>query len=636
MAISASDVSLILEKLDFLNLIQEHVPLKRVGSRYVGLCPFHSESSASFSVNPTMGVYYCFGCHASGDAITFVRNLDRLDFAGAVEYLAQRVGITITHDSPDESRKRNEQKKVREILEKAVEFYQANLAIEQYAFAKSYVDSRGITQSLIDRFRIGVAPSDPLKLSNVLRVSNDQFVAAGLGYVDSNGRARDMFAGRLVFPIFDQGGQPLGFGGRVIPGASYPGESEPAKYKNSPETQNYSKRRVLYGLNWAKSEIVHQDRAVICEGYTDVVAFFGAGLPIAVATCGTALTEEHVDRLKNFSKNIILAFDGDKAGSNATERIYEWERKFSLNVRVASFPLGEDPSSVKDPQLLHKAIDEARPFLAFRVERVISAKDLSSIEGRVLAADAALELVAEHPNALVRGQYLMMVADLCKLEAKELQRTLDRLVKRVQSRQTQGYIPQIAKGDHPQNSSHDDIESAPVLSELDDPHQGNESVALNQLFDGAMRPYNEALRKLLQGPEGLISYMPEYLFSNPVHLELVRYIREHPSRVAITSNTGLLSATARALMMRLIAVQSDFDEVDVIARLVEHHAGRIIDNMVRQIRNVNAEHEHDPSNIIHVSETMTYIRSAQARLRDYETRDAAVTELLEFFATVRE
>ncbi len=630
MAISSEDISAVLEKLDFLNLVQEHIPLRRVGNRYVGLCPFHSESTPSFSVNPSMGVYYCFGCHASGDAITFVRNVDRLDFADAVEQLAQRVGITITRDSTEDSTKRNQVKSVRETLRRAVEYYHNNLRLPEFEFARNYLESRGIESKLWDDFQVGVASSDSSKLSAVLRVPNEIFTASGLGYIDSRGRARDMFAGRLVFPIFDQSGNPVAFGGRVLPGVHYPGEGEPAKYKNSPETEIYAKRRVLYGLNWAKSHIVHQDRVVICEGYTDVIAFFGANLPIAVATCGTALTEEHIDRLKNFSRNVVLAFDGDKAGSNATERIYEWERKYSLNIRVASFPEGADPSSLRDPELLAVAVSQAKPFLSFRLERLVGSKDLSSIEGRVNAANAALELVAQHPNPMVRAEYLMMVGDLCKLDVKELDRTLDQYVKLWQSRSRQA---QVNTTSHVDSFAPSETNSS-SLDQAEDPALQRDVIesAINELLEPSLRPYNEALRILLQNPSGLAPFIPEYLFSNSIHVELVKHIVSSSSKNEIVATAVKLSPKARGLLMRLVAVPSEIDEVDAIARLLEHHAGRMVDDMVRQIRSSPSESEDDKAHIIGVSETLIHIRRMLARTRDQETRDDAVGELLAFFA----
>ena len=216
----------------------------------------------------------------------------------------------------------------------------------------------------------------------------------------------------------------MALGGRVLPGSS-----DPAKYKNSIETPIYSKRRTLYALNWAKQDIIKSEEVVVCEGYTDVIGLFEAGVERAVATCGTALAEEHVKLLRGFASRVVLAFDADGAGQSAAGRFYEWERRLSMDVAVAALPLGSDPGEMArtDPDGLRAAIEGAKPFLQFRVERILDAAELSTPEGRAKAADAALAAVAEHPDNLVRDQYLMQVAERCRLEPLLLRDRLEQL-----------------------------------------------------------------------------------------------------------------------------------------------------------------------------------------------------------------
>ncbi len=637
MSIPQSDVAAVLERVDLLALIQEHVPLRRVGNRFVGLCPFHSESTPSFSVNAQLGVYYCFGCQASGDAISFVRHFERLDFADAVEQLAHRVGVSITRDSATDSQKRSETKLIREVLSRAIEFFAANLRdSEDGKLAQQYLGSRGITDELIARFQIGFSPRDSARLPAYLKVPAPLFAAAGLGYVDSGGRAHDMFAGRITFPIFDQSGNPVAFGGRVLPGISYPGDSEAAKYKNSPETENYAKRRTLYGLNWAKAEIVRRDRAVICEGYTDVIAFFASDLGVAVATCGTALTEDHLDRLKNFSKNIVLAFDGDKAGASATERIYEWERRFQLNVRVANFPAGEDPASLslKDPELLRQCVQSAEPFLSFRLNRHFAAGDFSSIEGRVQLANSALSLIAEHPNPLVRGEYLMVVADRCRLDPRELERRLEREVRSYQarSRAATRYIAPATNAEIEATVGAGSEES-PGRSQGEPAAKAVQHFSLSELLDPSQRPYNEALRQLAQRPAELAAFMPSFLFTHPVHTELVSLMSRCASAEQVLAEIDTLSESARGLLMRLLVETAEPDEVDVISLLIERYAQKVVDETKRSIRKMDFASPGDATEVARrISETTSYISRLRARLWDQETRDEAVGELLVYFA----
>jgi DNA primase len=216
----------------------------------------------------------------------------------------------------------------------------------------------------------------------------------------------------VLFPIFDPQGHPVGFGGRVMPGSDGP------KYKNSAESAVYAKSRVLYGLHWAKTEIVEADEVIVCEGYTDVIGFAAAGAGRAVATCGTALTEDHVKLLRRFARRVVLAFDADAAGQSAAARFYEWERAHDLDVAVADLPAGVDPADLAqtDPDRLVAAVAGARPFLEFRVDRALNGADRSSGEGRARAAEQALAMVAEHPDPLVRDHYAMTVASRCQFE----------------------------------------------------------------------------------------------------------------------------------------------------------------------------------------------------------------------------
>jgi DNA primase len=218
-----------------------------------------------------------------------------------------------------------------------------------------------------------------------------------------------------MFPIYDARGEPAGFGGRTL------GDDQP-KYKNSPETPIYQKSRLLYGLNWAKAEVVARGDVIICEGYTDVMGFALAGAPNAVATCGTALADEHFQVLKNLARRVTLAYDADAAGQGAAERWYRWEQEYEIQLRVADLPLGQDPGDLWEhdrPRLL-LALEHAEPFLQFRLDRAIAGADLASIEGRARAATAAATIIAEHPNDLVRDQYVMKLAGALDIDADRL------------------------------------------------------------------------------------------------------------------------------------------------------------------------------------------------------------------------
>ncbi|MEY2405930.1 MAG: primase [Acidimicrobiaceae bacterium] len=421
MGILDEDVQRVREAVNLREIVSQYVQLKRVGRRWVGLCPFHAEKSGSFNVNEENGLWKCFGCQKGGDTISFVREIEQLDFVGAVEWLASRCGIGLRFTEKGEDEGRRRRGVLLDAMTKAVAWYHERLLHGSDAGeARGYLRSRGLDGDVVRRYEIGWAPDAWDELARALRLPDDVLVDTGLGFLNRGGRPTDAFRGRVLFPIYDASGDPVAFGGRILPGRDGP------KYKNSPETAIYSKSKVLYGLNWAKTDIVHEDEAIVCEGYTDVIGFAAAGVPRAVATCGTALTEEHLRLLKRFARRIVLAFDADAAGQNAAAKFYEWEKKLDLEVAVAAMPDGVDPADLArtDPAALQAAVKGAMPFLGFRVNRVLGGGALSSPEGRARAAETVLDVIREHPSELVRDQYVMEVADRCRLDPNTLRARL--------------------------------------------------------------------------------------------------------------------------------------------------------------------------------------------------------------------
>jgi DNA primase len=289
--------------------------------------------------------------------------------------------------------------------------------------ARDYLRSRGISGDTARQYRLGWAPDGWDELVRALDLPPEVLRDAGLAFTNRAGRLQDTFRARILFPIFTEAGDPVAFGGRILPGSP-----DPAKYKNSPESAVYTKSKVLYGLNWAKAEVVRQDRVVVCEGYTDVIGMATAGIPVAVATCGTALTAEHFRLLKRFANRVVLAFDADEAGQGAADRFYEWERDFDLQVAVARLPSGSDPGALAqvEPAALRAAVDDAMPFLKFRLERVLRGRPVATPEDRARTAQAALAVVAEHPDVNVRKLYAIEVAAHCRLPEGDAMRMVER------------------------------------------------------------------------------------------------------------------------------------------------------------------------------------------------------------------
>ena len=431
MAIVADDIERVRASTSIVEIVQQYVALRKTGRNWVGLCPFHAEKSGSFNVREETGRYKCFGCQVAGDVFNFVQEIENIDFVAAVEKLAARANITLTYTSGGEGRDRTRRKELVGAMEAAVEWYHKRLLEAPDArAARDYLRSRGLAGDVARQFKIGYAPDDWDALSSHMLAAGftaDVLRDVGLAFTNKANRLQDSFRARVMFPIFTDAGEPVAFGGRVLPGSS-----DPAKYKNSPETKIYFKSKTLYGLNWAKNEVVRADQVIVCEGYTDVIGFHRSGVPRAVATCGTALTEEHVRVMKRFASKVVLAFDADAAGQGAAEKFYEWEQKYQVQVSVARFASGKDPGDLasSDPAALAAAVDEAIPFLGFRINRVVQGAQLRSPEDRARVASRALEVINEHPDVNVRKLYAGEVATRVGLPVADLVRQAERRVAR--------------------------------------------------------------------------------------------------------------------------------------------------------------------------------------------------------------
>ncbi len=402
------DIERVRAAANIADVIQGYVALRRVGRNWVGLCPFHAEKSGSFNVREETARYRCFGCQASGDVISFVQAKENVDFVGAVEFLAAKTGISLRYDTGGEQKERGHRKALVEVMESAAAWYHQRLLTAPDARgAREYLRSRGISGDVARHFQIGWAPDDWDALTRGLGKDGAMLREVGLAFLNRRERLQDSFRGRVLFPIRNENGEMVAFGGRILPGST-----DPAKYKNSSETAIYAKSKTLYGLSLAKADIVASNQVVVCEGYTDVIGFHRAGVLRAVATCGTALTEEHVRLLKRFASRVVLSFDADAAGQGAAERFYEWERKYDIAVSVVHLPDGMDPGelAVRDPDALRAAVDTADTFLGFRLNRVLKGTRLTSPEVRAKVAEQAMAVLNEHPDVNVRTIYAGQVA----------------------------------------------------------------------------------------------------------------------------------------------------------------------------------------------------------------------------------
>lgn len=608
------DIARVREATDAAAVIGEQVALRRVGTRLHGLCPFHVEKTPSFTVNPAEGLYYCFGCGARGDVITFVRETQHLDFAGAVEWLAARAGIQLRYDTPTATRDHQRRAVLSDAMTRAVEWYHERLlTAPDAATARRYLRERGYDGDVVRSFKLGWAPHAWDELCRALGTGEDVLRDTGLGMRSRNGNMIDVFRERVMFPIFEVDGKPVAFGGRVLPGGEGP------KYKNNQEGPLYSKRRILYGLNWAKGDIVKAGEVIVCEGYTDVIAFHVAGLPRAVATCGTALADEHMQRLKNFARRIVLAYDADSAGQGAAERFYRWEQELDLDIRVINLPAGSDPGST-EAGALRQAVSEARPFLGFRLDRILGTADLSTPEGRGRYAERALDAIASHPSDLVRDQYLMEVAGWARSEdAGSLRRRLEEIRRNGPAparRGERGDGAPAGRGGGAPARRGERGGGAPARRGAASGAGGEPS------DDGAPRPWDEdapwvddgapppwergarsapngrgpdarstgaeleALRLAVHRPEQVASLLEDVLFADPVHLGAFRALIDAPTLVEAIETA---EPPVAELLHRVAVEEPDpsvepDDVVAVLARLAAQRAIAAIevDARVRQ------------------------------------------------------
>jgi DNA primase len=597
MGIVDEDVVRVRESSDIVAIVSGYTQLRKVGQRWTGLCPFHNEKSPSFSVNAEDGLYYCFGCQAKGDVITFVRDLEHLDFPGAVEWLAAKAGISLRYTDRTESEGRQRQKRLYELMERAADWYHERLrSAGDAAAARRYLRSRGFDADEVARYRIGWAPDGWDAMVRALGAPAADLEACGLGFVNKRNRLQDFFRARILFPISDERGRVIGFGGRKLPDADGP------KYQNSRDNELYSKSKALYGLHWAKADVVASNEVVVCEGYTDVIGFARAGVPRAVATCGTALTEDHVRLLKRFTRHLVLAYDADEAGRAASDRVYAWEQAHDIQVSVVDLPAGSDPDELArtDPDALRAAVSGARPFLRFRVDRVLAAADLTTPEERARAAEAALEVVAEHPDELVRDQYVMELSDTCRIDAGKLRNRLE-VVRRT---------PRPAEPD-PRTRRRQVQDPGDAAVDLTDRRP-----TLPPLREGVER---EAIRLRLHHPDVAAPFLDRAFFTHPTARAALDALDAWPTVAEAVEESPVEVAT---LLASLSVEPQAAEPADVLARFASEVGRRTLADLESEARS-----SEDP---LAYAEIVSWLKVTLDHLRRPNAEVESVAQLLAF------
>jgi DNA primase len=380
------------DAVDFVELVSARTDLRRAGTnRFEGLCPFHEERTPSFGIDPVQKVYYCFGCQAAGDMFTFVQETEGVDFKGALELLADRGGIELEREQedPGEAQRRRGRERLLELLARTSAYYERVLwESQEAARAREYLLGRGLAEEALREFHVGYSPSawDRVLVASLRSgFSESELYATGLAQrSQQSNRPYDRFRARVMFPLANLRGQVLGFGARALGEQESDGRRMP-KYLNSTDNSVYHKGLNLYGGDLARTHAARAGQTILCEGYTDVIALHQAGLRNAVGLMGTALTDDQVGELARMAPTVLLALDADSAGQEAMLRAATLAQRRKLELRVVPLPAGADPAELvqrEGPEAIERVIAEAKPFVRFRVERVLQAGDHSSAEGR--------------------------------------------------------------------------------------------------------------------------------------------------------------------------------------------------------------------------------------------------------------
>ena len=425
-----TDVSYVRDHSPIDEVVGDYVQLKSAGGgQKKGLCPFHDEKSPSFHVTPARGYFHCFGCQEGGDVIAFIMKIDHLSFTETIERLASRIGYQLTYEQSSGGPKAPtvQRSRLLEANSQASLFYQEQLQLPTASHARELLIKRGFDKTASQSFEIGYAPDQWDALSKFLLgkgFSAEELLLAGLTKEGTKG-AIDRFRNRLIWPIRDISGDLVGFGARKL--ASDEEDTGP-KYLNTPETSIYKKSQVLYGLDKAKKEIAKKRQVVIVEGYTDVMAAHLAGIPTAVATCGTAFGDEHIRILRRllmdddaFRGEVIFTFDGDAAGQKAALRAFGDDQKFVTQTFVAVEPSGLDPSDLRQEMgdaALRDLIARRVPLFEFAIKSSIKQFDLGNADGRVQALNAAAPLIGKIRDASLRPEYARSLAGWLGMEVE--------------------------------------------------------------------------------------------------------------------------------------------------------------------------------------------------------------------------
>ncbi|MFD6244210.1 DNA primase [Streptomyces roseolus] len=569
--INDDDVKAVRDAVPIDSVVSEYLQLRNAGGGNLkGLCPFHDEKSPSFQVSPSKGLFHCFGCQEGGDTIAFVMKIDHLSFSETVERLAAKAGITLRYEEGgyNPGHQRGERIRLIEAHKIAAEFYAAQLDSPEAEIGRKFLAERGFDQAAAEHFGVGYSPAGWDHLTRFLRgkgFSDKELIVSGLSQEGRRGPI-DRFRGRLMWPIRDVGGEIVGFGARRLRE-----DDNGPKYLNTPETPVYKKSQVLYGVDLAKKEIAKTSRAVVVEGYTDVMACHLAGVTTAIATCGTAFGGEHIKILRrllmdNGSARVIFTFDGDAAGQKAALRAFEDDQKFAAETYIAIAPDGMDPCELrlaKGDDAVVDLVEPRTPLFEFALRQIVNRYDLDTPAGQAAALNEAAPVVAKLKDLSVRQRVAVKLAGL--LGIMEDQFVVRRVSQIAQWQRGKGGGPQPAR-----QRSYDDVQAPTVVT----------GPALN-LRSAAHRTERELLKLALQRPELVSPFFDAYgvdEFTAPPYAAVRQCIQDaggadgapadYVDAVLAAAPNDTVRALVRELVVEAILAAKGADEVYAADQLV--------------------------------------------------------------------
>ena len=512
MRISENKIEEIRSAANIVDVVSEFIPLKKRGKNFLGLCPFHNEKTPSFTVSEEKQIFHCFGCHAGGNVFKFLMDYEKISFIESVQEVAQRCGISLEFDETSQSEKQSEQEILYDINAEAARYFSNNLLNHPDGeFARKYFQDRKVKPQTMRAFGLGYALQgweNFLSFAEGKKIDFQKALNLGLVGQNNDGRLYDKFSGRIIFPIFSPNGRVVAFAGRILEN-----RENTAKYLNSPESIIYTKGRILYGLSHAKDEIRRLDKAILVEGYMDLIALYQSGIKNVVAVSGTALTEEQVQLISRYTKNVVLLFDADTAGIKASMRSIELLLRKDIEVKIASLPSGEDPDSFVNSygkEKFEEIIKKAQNFLEYQTAYYVSQGMFDDAAKSAIAVRELVKPIAIISDEIKRSFLLKSISKNFNLREKLLESELQKAI---------------------------DIKGKQITGEerIRDREQAKNKIELGDQVSKKVSPqiYNlerEIIKLLFEGNSEIIEFISYHIspeeFAVDIHLKLANLVYE--------------------------------------------------------------------------------------------------------------